>query len=167
MPDRWITLIADDLKAAGYGTILASAQATPVGDVDPVVDVLASATARVRRAVSAGNAVDTDVSKIPRSLKSVGVRMAIYALMELIGLSLSEDQRETRKLDMKDLTDLATRQIRVEEPDHADAAAVPQNRGSWNSENQVLGRMHPTPSPSRQFPNAAGQYANPDAPANT
>lgn len=166
MPEpRWISLLPDDLRAAGYGTILDAAERTPVGTVDPVAKAITGAVQRVRRAVAAGNTPDRDTTKIPRSLEMVTIRMAICALQELIGLPLTEDQRKSRDLDQTDLADLAKRKTLVEKADDPDPTLAPDNRGAWNSENKLLGRMHPTPTPARQFPPMDRAYANPDAPA--
>lgn len=165
---RWTSISADDLKAAGHGAIVDRGKRMATGSTDPVTEEISNATARVRRAVAAGNAVDTDETKIPKSLKGLTVRMALYLLMERISLPLSEDQRETRKSDNSDLLRIQDKKVLLEAPDDeaaADAGFVPQNRGSWNSENKVIGRMHPTPRPARQMPPPADDsaYANPDA----
>ncbi len=39
------------------------------------------------------------------------------------------------------------------------------SNGTWNSENKVIGTMHPVPVPSVQWPAADTDYANADAPA--
>lgn len=160
----WIALTADDLKAAGHGALVDRAQTLATGGVDPVSDAIGSATARVRRAVAAGNALDEDETLLPRSLKDVAVRLVLFTLMMRIGLALSEDQRKQRDLDSSDLNRLADRKIRVEAPENPDATLTPQTRGEWNSENKIIGRMHPVPAPGVQRTPGSG-YANPDAPA--
>lgn len=160
---NWTIITADDLKAAGHGALIDSARTLAVGGVDPVDDAIESAVARVRRALSAANALDTDPAKIPRSLKAVAVRLVLFALMERIGLAASEDQRKTRDLDNSDLLRIADRKVRVEPPDSPDTDAVPKNRGTWDSENKIIGRMHPVPPPPLQT--SAGGYANPAAPS--
>ena len=163
MPN-WTLIIRDDLKAAGYGLIVDAAQTTDVGSVDPVAYAIESAVARVRRAVSAANALDVNPGKVPMSLKSLAVRVALFDLMERLQLPLSEDQRETRRGDVSDLNRLADHKLIVEKPDEADPDAIPKNRGMWGSENKILGRMHPTPRPAVQYP-ASNAYANPESPA--
>jgi hypothetical protein len=160
---RWVAIFEDDLKAAAHGDLIDAARTTAAGAVDPVQDAVESAVARVRRAVAAGNPLDTDTAKVPRSLKAVTVRIAIFALMERIGQPLSEDQRNTSRDDISDLKRIADRSILVEAPDVTDAASAPKNLGTWNSEPKLIGRTHPVPLPGRQYP-APGAYANPDAP---
>ena len=160
---NWIPITTDHLKAAGHGAIVDRAQTLATGSLDPVADAISSSVARVRRAVEAGNALDADGTKVPKSLEDVTVRLALFRLMERIGLPLSADQRKSRDLDATDLQDLAKRQIRVEPPDSVDATATPENRGTWNSEPKLIMRTHPVPPPSTQFP-PGSDYANPDAP---
>lgn len=162
---RWTAITKDDLKASGLGFVIDRAQTESTGGLDPVAEEIANATARVRRAVAGGNPVDADTTKVPISLKGVTVRIALYALMERLGLPLSEDQRDTRKSDHSDLLRISDRKVLVEAPDDLmETSPVPQNIGSWNSENKILGRTHPVPRPAVQRPIQPGKYANPDAP---
>lgn len=164
---RWTSITPDDLKAAGHGAIMDSAQTLAVGDVDPVADAIADSVARVRLAVSAANVLDTDTTKVPKSLKGMVVLMALFALMQRIGLALSEDQRAARKEGNDDLKLLAARKVRVELADDPDTATTPPNPGEWNSENKIVMRTHPVPRPGNQFTPQTNTYANPDAAADT
>ena len=161
---NWTTITSDDLKAAGHGLIVDRAQTLATGAVDPIIDAIDNAVARVRRAVQAGNTLDTAATKVPRSLKAVTVRLVLFALMERIGLPLSEDQRKTRENDNSDLLRIADRKVRIEPADNPNtdnASAI--NPGTWNSERKIIGRTHPVPAPATQYPPARG-YANPHAP---
>ena len=160
---NWTSITADDLKAAGHGLIVDRAQTTATGTVDPVAEEIANAVARVRRAVAAGNPVDADPTKVPMSLKALTARMAIFALMERIRVPLSDDQKKSREFDNSDLLRIADRKGLVEAPDNLGESAVPQRFGNWNSEQKLVGRMHPVPPPATQYPPPGG-YANPDAP---
>jgi hypothetical protein len=163
MPN-WTNISLDDLKASGHGLIVDRAQTLATGGVDPVTDAIDNAVARVRRAVQAGNALDTVATKVPRSLKAVTVRLVLFALMERIGLPLSEDQRKTRENDNSDLLRIADRKVRIEPADNPNTdEAGPINPGTWNSERKIVGRMHPVPAPAAQHAPAGG-YANPNAP---
>ena len=163
MPN-WTHITSDDLKAAGHGTIVDRASTTATGGVDPVAEEIANAVARVRRAVAAANAVDADSAKVPKSLKGLTMRLALYALMERIRFPLSEDQRDSRKNDNSDLLRISDRKSLVEAPDNPEATpAVPVHFGDWNSERKVLGRTHPVPAPGRQYA-PGNQYANPTGP---
>lgn len=126
---RWITITADHLKAAGHGHIVDRAGSTATGAGDPIAETIQDVTARIRRAAAAGNSLDADTTKIPASLKAVAVRMALYALMQRIGLALNEDERETRRSDESDLKRLTDNRLRVELPDVADGAGEMQEPG--------------------------------------
>lgn len=164
MPN-WTSITADDLKATGLGFVLDKARTASTGSTDPLEEEIANAVARVRRAVASGNPLDSDVTKVPGSLKGVTMRLAVFALMERLRFPLSDDQRDTRKADHSDLLRIADRKVLVESPDDPmEESPVPQNLGSWNSENKILPRTHPVPRPGLQRPVSPGKYANPDAP---
>ena len=163
---NWTSITADTLKAAGHGAIVDRAETLATGGTDPVAYAIGASVSRVRRAVAAANDLDSDATKVPRSLEALAVRFALYALCERIGLALTEDQRKARDLDADDLTRLADRKIRVEAPDDIDTNAAPQNRGAWNSESKIIMRSHPVPRPAQQLP-PDDDYANPDGPTDT
>jgi hypothetical protein len=125
---NWTSITADDLKASGYGAIIDAARTSAVGSVDPVVEEIANAVARVQRAVAAGNALDQDTAKVPNSLKAVTVRMVVFALMERIRLNLTQDQRDTRRDDISDLKRIQDTQQRVETPDNPAGQAQMQSQ---------------------------------------
>lgn len=115
---NWISITADYLKAAGHGDIIDQARTLATGAIDPVDEQIAGATARVRRAIAPANALDVDPTKVPNSLREVTIRIALYALMERIGLPLTQDQRDTRRDDASDLNRLADKRIGVEAADN-------------------------------------------------
>lgn len=162
---NWTAITADDLKAAGHGAIVDRARTAAVGGVDPVAFEIENAVKFVRSQVEFGNAVDSDPATVPASLKGLAVRMALFALMERLRLSLTEDQRATRKGDEARLLRIAERKIPVETPDTAGESAVPQTFGNWQSERKILGRTHPVPPPGLQHQGGDDNgYANPDGP---
>lgn len=117
MSNNWTNITTDDLKAIGHGLLVDKARTTATGSIDPVEEVIADAVARVRRAVAAGNTLDADEAKVPNSLKSVAMRLAVFALSERIRMPLSDDQRETRRNDYNDLMRIHDSRQRVEQPD--------------------------------------------------
>ena len=72
---------------------------------------------------------------------------------------------ESRKLDYENaeafFLKVAEGKIRPAADRAEDAPAPTKSNGAWNSENKILGRMHPTPPPA----GAADSYANPSSPA--
>ena len=127
---NWITITVGSLKAAGHGKIMDLAATTATGDEDPVSEAIEGAIARVRRAVNTGNALDADPTKVPKSLKAVTIRIALYALMERIRTPLSDDQKETRKNDNSDLLRISDKGIPVEKPDNPAGSAEMQESSS-------------------------------------
>jgi hypothetical protein len=120
---RWITITADHLKAAGHGALIDKARTVAVGSLDPVQQAIDTATARVRRAVASGNALDADASKVPASFEGVTVNLALFALHARIGLPLSDDQKQTQRDITGDLNRTSDDKRKVEVPD--DAATEP------------------------------------------
>ena len=113
---NWTTITVDDLKAAGMGFVIDKAQTTAPGDTDPVAEAIVDSIARVRRAIT-GSSLDADATKVPRSLKAVAVRRALFTLMERLRLPLSDDQKKTREADNSDLLRISDKKIPVEKPD--------------------------------------------------
>ena len=115
---RWIAITADHLKAAGYGTIVTRAQTLAAGSVDPVTEAIANAVARVLRAVAPGNVLDADPSKIPASFKGLAEKLALYALMERIGVPLTPQQEQVMRDITSDLNRTADNKTKVELADN-------------------------------------------------
>jgi len=115
---NWTQITTDTLKAAGHSAIISAAETAGIGSVDPVAESIADAVSRVRAACSAGNQLDSDPTKVPNSVKSLTIRIALFALMERINYPLSQDQRETRRLDTNSLLRINTDKLQFETPDN-------------------------------------------------
>lgn len=124
--NNWTHITADHLKALGHGAIVDKAGTVATGGIDPIAEVLAEATARVRGACAAGNALDLDAGKVPNSLRGLTARLALHALMERIGLALSPAQQRTRASDEKWLERIAEQKTRFEAPDDPAGSAEMQ-----------------------------------------
>lgn len=118
---RWFTIDTDALKAAGYGVVIDTARERAVGNIDPVDEAIANAVARVRRAVAPGNVLDADAAKVPCSLKGVAEKLAIYDLMERIGMDGSY-WKDGRKELLSDLNRTADNKTKVELADEPEGA---------------------------------------------
>ena len=126
--------------------------------------IFARAVAEVRDAIRAGGyALDADATKIPLGLHSDCIALARWRWLISIP-SAKAMQTDPRKAAfdgaLTKLDKISNQQWTVEPPTTTAAA------GSWNSENKLVGRMHPVPRPSTQSP-ATGSpppYANPSAP---
>ena len=113
---NWTSITADDLKATGMGYLIDKAQTTATGGADPIAESIEASVSRVRRAIT-GSALDIDQTKVPKSLKAVVARMALYMLMERLRVPLSADQKKTREADNSDLLRISDKKIPVETPD--------------------------------------------------
>lgn len=131
---NWTTISADNIKAAGHGKIVDRAQTMAVGGVDPVSEAIADSVARVRGACGSGNALDEDTAKVPNSLKGLTIRLALFSLMERIGLALTEDQRDSRKNDNSYLLRISDQKLRFETPDNAAGSGEMQSAGGLYTE---------------------------------
>ncbi len=124
---RWTLLTLDHLRAAGYGTIIDRACALATGGIDPAQEAIDNAAARIRRAVAAGNALDLNPGKVPNSLKGTAEKLALYDLMERIGMPLSTDQQQRLRDMTADLDRQADRRIPVETADDPAGASEMQH----------------------------------------
>lgn len=85
-------------------------------------EAIDNAVARVQRAISTGNVLDADPAKIPGSLRGVAEKLAIYDLMERIGMPDSY-WMQPRKDILSDLNRIADNKTKVELAD--DPATAP------------------------------------------
>lgn len=125
---NWTPITIDDLKAAGYGTIVDAARTNAIGGTDPATEVIANAIARVRSAVSKANALDQDTTKVPNSLRGLTVNLAFYALCDRISFELTADQRDTKRNDQSFLNRIIDEGLRFETPDNPDASSEMQSQ---------------------------------------
>ncbi len=123
---NWIAITVDDLKAVAFGGVIDAAQTAATGTHDPVSEAIADAVAGVRGAISTGNVLDADTAKVPRGLRSLAARSAVFALMERVGMDLSVDQRATRQADLLRLQRIGERKQRFEQADVPAGAAEMQ-----------------------------------------
>lgn len=129
---NWLSITIDHVKATGNDAVIAAAlnKATKAGNaINPVTEAIADAVGRIRGAVSVGNLLDRDTTKIPKSLKGLTVRMVIYALKEFIEYELTPDQRDTKRDDNSYLIRISDDKIRFEEPDEPAGSAEMQPGG--------------------------------------
>ena len=120
---NWVSLDIDDLKAVAFGGVVDAAQTTATGTHDPAAEAIADAVADVRGAISTVNVLDADVAKVPRSLRALAARSAVFALMERVGMDLSIDQRATRQADLLRLQRIGEQKQRFEQADAPAGAA--------------------------------------------
>lgn len=126
--------------------------------------ILDRTIAATRGNVRAGNyLLDDDATAVPDQLRSEVI--AITRWRWLISLPAADGlQTEARKSAyeeaLRKLDKVAAQEFNIEPPTTEAAAG-----GNWNSERKVIGRTHPTPKPSNQYPAEDPGYANVDGPA--
>ena len=128
MPN-WTVITEDDLKSFVLAAYIEQARTLAPGANDPVVEFIADAVASVRAAVSTGNALDADPTKVPNSLKGVTVRHAAFALLQRIGVSLSPDQVDSRKEDRSRLNRISDDKVEVEKADNVAPGSAEMQTG--------------------------------------
>ena len=118
---NWLTITVDDLKAVVLSEIIDTAQTliTP-GQADPVASAIEDAVVEVRAIVAAGNALNADPATVPRSLRALTARRAVFALLERAEIALTTDQRNTQLVDAALLARLRADRQRVEPADQPD-----------------------------------------------
>jgi hypothetical protein len=120
---RWITITPDHLKAAGHGALMDRAQTLAVGGLDPIPEAIDDATMRIRLAVSTGNVLDIDPTKIPASLKGMACRLCLYALQERIGMLTPSQRAEAERPIQSDLNRISDEKKKVDLADNPESTA--------------------------------------------
>lgn len=132
----WISISPADLptaKAAALVDALATA-ALGEGQADPIPEVIANVTVRIRAEISAGGktVLDRDATKLPPSLKALAVRMVLRdaqsRLNALGALPLSDDERKEWDQDVRYLERIGRGEVGVEASDNPES--VPTIQGN-------------------------------------
>lgn len=167
----WRAITEDDVNASltgPTGTALRQAL-TLEGQADPYGIVVSQVVAEVRDAIrsKAGNRVHNEEGYVPESTIRHAVALIRAQLASRFAelMEVPKEWGEAAEAATEFLDKLASGDRQVEQPPADESAAVRQ--GSWNSENKIIPRTHPVPAPAGQYPSARGDYANPDAPADS
>jgi hypothetical protein len=167
----WNTPTADDVlseftptELATITTLLGSA---PMDNTGKLAAILTRTVFEIRDYIrSGGYSLDADVTTIPDGFFNDAIAMTRWRFL-VSAPQFKQLQTEERKALYQASLDkmllVASIKFGVEDP--ADVAQA--GDANWNSENKLMMRTHPIPRPGTQFTPAGGQYANPDAPADT
>lgn len=133
--------------------------ASPGEKITPILDRV---VAEIRGYIISGSfAVDADTSLIPPSLVSDAVAIARWRYLTSVP-DLQAVQSDARKAAfdaaMAKLMMIAKGELYVEPP--VDPPPGSTQFGSWNSENKLIMRTHPVPSPTSQVGQTDTGYAN-------
>lgn len=135
---RWVQIQVDDLPTAKAAPLVAALQSVALGEdqLDPLPEIITNVTSRIRAEIAAGGRtrLDADLSKLPRSLKSLALRMVLREAQSRLNangaLPLSEDEREEQRLDIRYLERIADGKISVEQPDNPEPSSELQSSNS-------------------------------------
>ena len=122
---NWTSITTLDVQKAGPPEVIAAAEAKTPG---ATAEAIADAVADVRDAISPGNSLDLDATKVPNSLKRLTTRRAFFALAAVIQYELNKDLAELKNMDERRLNKITDQQRRVEEPDNPDGQAEIQSQ---------------------------------------
>lgn len=163
---NWATLTEDDILSGLTEKERNDFAKASVGTSVPdrLLPILAQLVDEIQGMIlsRADNPTPPSATVIPKAFVARAVSVARWRVL----ISIPGYQPgESRKLDYENaeafFLKVADGKIRPPADRPVDAPAPTKPTGSWNSENKVLGRMHPTPPPA----GSAAGYANPDSPA--
>ncbi len=128
---NWTNITAAIVKTGKSSIVFGAVQsdAAARSEADPTPEMIADVVARIRAAVSVGNSLDVDPTKIPNSLKGLAVRMVTRRLKDYLEMPLSPDENQQAKEDASYLTRIGDDKIRFETPDNPAANAEMQSAG--------------------------------------
>src|ERR1035437_3827250 len=99
----WITITIADLKDAKVSALVEACRTAALGNgqTDPVPNIIANVSARIRAEISGcrRNVLDADTAKIPADLKSLASRMIMREGMSRLQQPLTEDERQEQRDD--------------------------------------------------------------------
>ena len=127
------TAITETLLATGKNSsIMTSVQSLAAAQSlsDPVPEMIADVTATIRAAISTGNILDLDATKIPNSLKGLAIRMLTLRLKDYVEMEMSPYEKVQAEADRSYLNRIMDEKIRFELPDEPGGSAEMQTPGS-------------------------------------
>lgn len=123
----WIEISVDDVKTRFAGAELTALQqkALSLGQGDPVPVVIAEVVDQVRGYVAAcsQNTLGAGAT-VPAKLKSAALAMVRFEALNRLGLSVSEDRRESYKQAIRLMEQVAACKFALDQPAEADDAAI-------------------------------------------
>lgn len=125
---NWIPITPDNLSDYKVDALVQALRtaALGAGQDDPSPAIIQSVIDRIR-AECAGrrtNAVDANLSTIPKSLYPLAIRMAIRALKDRLEIALTDDERKQWSSDDTYLARIARCEVPIDLPDNPIAAPV-------------------------------------------
>jgi len=128
---NWIAITETLVTSGKNSAIMAAVQsiATQNGQGDPVPEMIADVTATIRAAMSVGNSLDADPTKIPNSLKGLAIRMITLRMKDYIEMEMSPLEKTQADADRSYMNRITDDKIRFEQADNPAGAAEMQESG--------------------------------------
>ena len=125
---NWKPIIEPLVRTAKNTALLDAAQglAASRGEDDPLPSLITKVVARIRSAISPGNALDTDATKIPNSLEALALGMIVREVKGYLEVDLSEFEKQQMRDDASWLNRMTDEKLRFEVPDTSDGNATMQ-----------------------------------------
>ena len=79
--------------------------------------MIADAVATLRAAISTGNSLDADTTKIPRSLLGIGIRMVVRRMKDYLEIEMTPGEQKQADDDRSYLNRIIDSNIQFETPD--------------------------------------------------
>jgi len=118
----WTTITVSDLKDAKVSALVEACRtaALGAGQADPVPGIISNVITRVRAEVASceENSLDADVATIPADLKTLACRMIMREAVSRLRKSLTDDEREEQRNDLRYLERIAEGKVKVSSTDN-------------------------------------------------
>ncbi len=146
---NWSAISIDDLNDTKAAALVAACRTAALGDgqADPVPNIISNVTTRIRAEISgcANNTLDADSTKIPNDLKSLAARIVMREAMSRLQQSLTDDEREEQRNDLRYLERIARCEVPVAAPDDPITTAELQSASvapRFSARTRRFGRLH-------------------------
>ncbi len=110
---NWTQVVQADISGAKTGQYVTSALSAGFDLPGQIADVIA----RIRSAVSAGNALDLDPTKIPNTLKGLAIRMVVRRVKDFLDQTPTALEVEDMKADNSYILRIVDEKLKFEQPD--------------------------------------------------
>jgi len=118
---NWIIITIDTLYEAKVAALIDSCDAAALAQGQPnrAPGIIQGVVDEIRNAVGSceTNRVDEDQTKIPKGLRDLAVDLIMARLNGTLNMALSDDERDNVAYRRRQLRDIATCSLKVEQPD--------------------------------------------------
>ena len=118
----WSTITIADLKDAKASALVEACRTAALGQgqADPVPGIISNVITRIRAEVASceENSLDADATTIPADLKSLACRMIMREAISRLRKSLTDDEREEQRNDLRYLERIAKCELKVAATDN-------------------------------------------------